>query len=155
MVAMIWQEASMEELVRKIKQDYPHIAFNLGVGHYWLPGSREIAYDGTDAAGLLHELGHARLGHEAYASDIDLLKKEVAAWEEACSLAQRYGVSLNHEKIEDCLDTYRDWVYKRSICPVCSGTGVQKDQKSYFCLNCHEGWSVTQARFKRSYRLRK
>jgi hypothetical protein len=146
----------MEKLVHKLQADHPGLQFTIGEAHCWSPGKRQIFYAAgeraSNIAGLLHELGHARLGHHAFTSDVDLLQKEVAAWQEAANLAQRYGVTLDGNHIQDCLDSYRDWLYQRSRCPVCSATGVQESNKQYRCINCAASWRVSSARMRRPYR---
>jgi hypothetical protein len=148
----------MEKLVRKLKEDHPDLVFSLGNYPCWSPVTGQISYSKSqngntfNIEGLLHELGHARLFHTIYLNDLDLLQKEVAAWEEAHRLAKQYGVKLNKDHIEDCLDSYRDWIYRRSICPGCAGTGLQVDKNRFACLNCDRSWHVTPARFRRPYR---
>ena len=146
----------MEKLVNQLKRDHPGLRFNTGQSHCWSPEKGQILYAKDETShgieGLLHELGHARLDHEGYTSDMELLRKEVDAWEEALCLAKMYGLELDEEHVQDCLDTYRDWIHKRSICPVCTNTGVQEDTKLYCCLNCGHKWIVTSSRFKRPYR---
>lgn len=147
----------MENLVRKLKQDYPALTFVQGKLLCWSPGKKEIYYDPSgDVAGIygvLHEIGHARLNHASYESDIDLLKKESAAWDEALRIAGEYSITLDKEHIQDCLDTYRDWLHKRSTCPECHSCGLQQDSHQYICLNCAHSWRVTASRFYRPYRL--
>jgi hypothetical protein len=148
----------MEKLILKIKQDHPGLLFNAGHSYCWSPEKGQILYAGDNKhsiEALLHELGHARLDHEGYVSDLELLKKEVEAWEEALCLAQLYRVEFDEEHMQDCLDTYRDWVYKRSLCPVCTNTGLQETERHYRCLNCGNSWQVTSSRFRRPYRLSK
>jgi hypothetical protein len=146
----------MEKLIRKLRRDYPGLVFSVGEAHCWSPEYGQIFYadDGQQSgiAGLLHELGHARLHHERYDTDLDLLKKEVAAWHEARQLAGAYGLVLGEEHIEDCLDTYRDWLHKRSTCPGCEAIGIQEAKRRYTCLNCGQRWEVSTARFCRPYR---
>jgi hypothetical protein len=149
----------MEKLILRLRKDHPKLLFSPGRSHCWSPGQGQISYEDarTEYAleGLLHELGHARLGHKGYNSDIELLKKEVEAWQEALQLSQTYGVEFDREHMQDCLDTYRDWIYKRSMCPVCLSTGLQKDERHYTCLNCGHDWLVTSSRFRRPYRRSK
>ena len=150
----------MEKLVHRLRQDYPEFVFSTGIQHCWSPENSEISYADDEAGahnieGLLHELGHARLAHERYVSDIDLLQKEVTAWDEAMVLATAYGVEISQNHVQDCLDTYRDWLYKRSRCPACASTGLQQDRQHYVCLNCEHTWTVSVARFQRPYRLSK
>ena len=146
----------MEKLINRLRADHPNLVFSPGRSHCWSPEQGQISYEQSGEnygiEGLLHEVGHARLKHQGYASDIELLKKEVEAWQEARQIAKLYGVAFDEGHMQDCLDTYRDWLYKRSICPTCLSTGVQKEEQHYYCLNCTHRWHVSQARFKRPYR---
>lgn len=85
---------------------------------------------------LLHELGHAMLGHAFFATDLERLKMERAAWDEAIVLGKRYGVEFDEELIEDKLDTYRDWLHQRSKCKRCGMTGYQTKDGKYHCPFC-------------------
>lgn len=149
----------MEKLIKKLRADHPDLVFSPGQSHCWSPEQGQISYKNSieshGVEGLLHELGHARLQHQGYVSDMELLQKEVDAWQEALLMAELYGVSFDQEHMQDCLDTYRDWIYKRSICPTCLGTGLQKDARHYNCLNCGHIWGVTASRFCRPYRRSK
>lgn len=149
----------MEKLIEQLRKDHPSLEFRPGHSHCWSPEFGQILYKNTDSAhnieGLLHELGHARLRHDSYKSDLELLRKEVDAWEEAMRLAEVYGVPFDKEHMQDCLDTYRDWVYKRSTCPQCLSTGAQGSEQLYYCINCSNVWGVTASRFCRPYRRSK
>lgn len=147
----------MEQLVRKLRRDHPKLVFTVGEAHCWSPRHNQIFYTGDDEqsniACLLHELGHARLGHQGFHSDVELLRKEVDAWQEALQLAARYGVEIDTAHIQDSLDTYRDWLFRRSQCPRCRSTGVQQAARNYTCLNCSATWEVSTSRLSRPYRL--
>lgn len=149
----------MKKLVTALQSSYPDITFNEGTIFRWTPSTRSITY--TDRGkehntwSLLHELGHAILNHQAYSSDIELLQKEVAAWRQAIALAANFDITIDTEHIENCLDSYRDWIHKRSTCPECSLQGIQRSSEQYFCLNCRHTWKVTSARFCRPYRRSK
>ena len=147
----------MDRLVRKLQRDHPSLVFTVGEALCWSPSHNQIFYanneEPVNIAGLLHELGHARLSHHNFASDIELLQKEVDAWQEALQLAQRYSVVIDETHIQDCLDTYRDWLFRRSRCPECQATGVQQTARRYLCLNCTKSWNVTASRLRRPYRL--
>lgn len=95
---------------------------------------------------LLHEFGHALLNHASYKHDVDLIKMERAAWDEACHLGRAMGVTIHDNLVEDSIDTYRDWLHNRSLCPNCSATGVQATPDSYQCVACHTTWRVNEAR---------
>ncbi len=145
----------MDSLIKQIKQDFPAFILRQGDRFYWSSGTKEIVYpkDG-DPASLLHELGHALLSHTRFTNDLDLLAKEVAAWQKAKELTIRYNVPITEQCIDHCLDTYRDWLYCRSACPRCSGHGLQAAERLYKCLNCAETWNVTKSVQCRPYRLR-
>jgi len=105
---------------------------------------------------LLHETGHALLGHTTYKADFELLQLEVAAWEKAKEIAKVLEITINNDHIEDCLDTYRDWLHKRSVCPNCTTQCLQQDDLSHYrCYNCHTKWKVSTNRFCRAYRSSK
>jgi hypothetical protein len=148
----------MQTLITRLQGRYPKLRFNAGEQFYWAPESGEIFYKtgakGRQAAwSLLHETGHALLGHRAYQADIELLKLEVAAWQKARAVAGELQMVIDPEHIQDCLDTYRDWLYKRSICPDCSAKCLQQgDFAHYRCFNCHKVWKVGDNRFSRAYR---
>lgn len=148
----------MQKLIADLAKRYPELRFTPGKQFYWSPETGEIFYKekaGTDKAAwsLLHETGHALLGHKNYKADFELLKLEVAAWERARELAADAGIEIDEDHIQDCLDTYRDWLYKRSICPRCTTKSLQQgDFVHYRCFNCHAVWKVTANRFCRAYR---
>jgi hypothetical protein len=145
----------MEHIAHKVRAAYPQFTFIAGTTAYWSPRDRTIHYavDGTHSlAGLLHELAHGILQHTTYHTDLELLHKEITAWELAQSLAKTYDTHIDAEHIQDCLDTYRDWLHKRSTCPVCHMNGLQADIQAYNCLNCGHTWHVSSSRFCRPYR---
>jgi hypothetical protein len=149
----------MESLIAKLRKDFPALSFAAGEDHFWSPHKKRITYtieDQSDSSNkywsLLHEVGHAILGHQTYKSDFELLQLEVAAWEKACSLAKRYGLSVDEDHIQNCLDSYRDWLHRRSTCPVCGNHSLQDSARSYQCFNCQTRWGVSVSRFCRPYR---
>jgi hypothetical protein len=149
----------MKQLILELKKDYPRLNFVEGSLLCWSPHEKQIFYDpgaGVDgASGVLHEIGHARLEHYSYTSDVDLLQKEALAWQEALQLAQKYEVPLDASHVQKCLDTYRDWLHKRSTCPTCHAKGVQQSEVRYQCINCRTSWKVSNSRFCRPYRRQK
>lgn len=98
---------------------------------------------------LLHEFGHAVLGHQDYVRDVTLLDIERTAWDKASELAASGHVphiSIAPELIDEALDTYRDWLHARSLCPACEATGIQTGVETYTCLACSTNWRVNEAR---------
>jgi hypothetical protein len=151
----------MQDLLRNLKIQYPELRFTVGQQFCWSPETLEIYYiqngNGAHATwSLLHETGHALLEHSTYKSDFELLSLEVCAWEKAQQLAQSTQIQIDEDHIQDCLDTYRDWLYKRSICPKCLTKCLQQDRQNYYrCFNCHTVWRVSASRFCRAYRSTK
>jgi ribosomal protein L37AE/L43A len=166
MVAMTKQGkllASLEpaQLLERLIHDYTDLTFVPGKAFCWSPRGRKIIYK-TDVEAptamysLLHEVGHAILNHRRYKLDFELMEYEVAAWEQAKQIAPNYGIDIDEGHIQDCLDSYRDWLYRRSICPSCTTKTLQHDDASvYNCFNCHATWSVAPSRFCRPYRQTK
>jgi hypothetical protein len=151
----------MQALIHKLQVRFPQLRFTPGQQFCWSPETGEIFYK-TAARGrqaqwsLLHETGHALLEHQNYKADFELLRLEIAAWERARELAGDVGVNIDEDHIQDCLDTYRDWLYKRSICPTCTNKCLQQDDyRHYRCFNCHTVWRVSASRFCRAYRSTK
>lgn len=87
---------------------------------------------------LLHELGHATLGHCNFATDVERLRMERAAWEKAREYCGLYGVEYDENFIESELDSYRDWLHQRSKCPKCGQTRYQLQTGRYVCPFCRE-----------------
>ncbi len=151
----------MKPIIDKLTSRYPKLRFYAGDQFSWSPENATISYK-RGATGqraiwsLLHETGHALLGHTTYRADIELLRLEVGAWQRAETLAKSIDIVIDKNHIEDCLDTYRDWLYKRSICPNCATKCLQQDDfVHYRCFNCHAVWRVSQSRFCRAYRSTK
>jgi hypothetical protein len=152
---------AIDTLIARLQAEFPALRFVPGKQFSWSPETGEIIYKaaarGRRAAwSLLHETGHALLGHTSYEADFELLRLEMAAWERAKTLAHDLDIVIDDEHIEDCLDTYRDWLHKRSICPTCTTKSLQQgDFVHYRCFNCHTVWRVTASRFGRAYRSTK
>ena len=101
---------SSSQLAKQLAADYPQLHFAPGEQDWWDSHSQTVFYHTTPAA-LLHELGHALLGHTSYRRDVELLAMEQAAWHKARQLAPHYHVTITTDTIEDHLDTYRDWLH--------------------------------------------
>lgn len=85
---------------------------------------------------LLHELGHALLEHREFRTDAERVKMERAAWEKARELCAEYGVEYDEKFVEGRLDTYRDWLHRKSLCPECGLTRYQTRDGEYHCPGC-------------------
>lgn len=125
------------------------ISYQKGDGFRWDPNRLCIFYNPADSLAsqlLLHELGHALLGHANYAQDIKLLELERAAWDKAVILSATYHITISEDALEDHLDTYRDWLHARSLCPYCGTTGIQSARNRYMCPSCQQSWRVNEAK---------
>lgn len=153
----------METLLEKLIEDFPIVHFVEGPNYYWSPATKQIFYkanahndsriNNAAAHALLHEVAHALLEHQTYHTDFELIRMERDAWEHAKALGNKYDFEMDENHIQDCLDSYRDWLYKRSICPTCGTKSIQCDEVNcYRCFNCHTQWKVSQSRFCRPYR---
>lgn len=143
--------------IAKLSADYPQFTFKAGHQEHWSPKTKTITYEADNTPdglcyGLLHELAHALLGHDSYHSDFELLKLESLAWQKAAEIGKNYAIDIDEDHIQNCLDTYRDWLHRRSKCPTCGVHVLQKDAKTYNCFNCGACWQVSSGRFARSYR---
>ncbi len=144
-------------LIDKLTSDYPQFSFKPGAQEHWSPKTNTITYEAGQKGeqlsyGVLHELAHALLGHNNYHSDFELLKLESLAWQKAAKIGLKYGVKIDDEHIQNCLDTYRDWLHRRSKCPACGVHVMQSNVNTYKCFNCGASWHVSAGRFARSYR---
>ena len=150
----------MNTLLVKLQNSYPKIAFQAASRFYWSPKDQVVYYDPSkkDAPAkwaLLHELSHGILAHTTYRTDFELLQLEASAWAKAKEVAKMYKITIDEDHLQDCLDTYRDWLHARSTCPACQEHGVQRDNKVYTCINCGNEWHVSASRFCRPYRKQK
>jgi hypothetical protein len=148
-----------QPIVDYISKLLPKVKLEPGEAFYWSPNKQLITYK-TSAINedigqwaLLHEASHAILNHQNYNSDIELLKLEVEAWHNAKGLAKDLEINIDENHIQDCLDTYRDWLYRRSSCPNCGVVCIQLTPSTYSCHNCQTTWSVSSSKFCRPYRL--
>lgn len=147
----------MDKLIPLLKKRLPGVQFIPGDAFFWSPADSKVVYHPgsaqTDVWSLLHESAHALLGHTDYQQDIDLLLLEVEAWQTAKKIAEELGITIDENHIQDCLDTYRDWLHQRSTCPRCSTVSLQINNQRYSCHNCSATWHVSSSRFCRPYRL--
>lgn len=156
---MSTQKDIMKNILAKLQEQLPAVKFVGSPAFYWSPQTRTIHMSSSSLEtedgkwALLHEAAHALLGHTGYQTDAGLLILEVEAWQKAERLSKEMGIIIQEEHIQDCLNTYRDWLYARSTCPVCMLNSLQVDETTYVCLNCSARWSVSQSRFCRPYRM--
>jgi hypothetical protein len=153
MDAMSSSSKMSSELVESLKHDYPKFNFSVGKQEHWSPKKNTIFYNPNKTYfGILHELAHALLKHSDYQNDFELIKLESEAWELAAKIGQKYSIEIDDDYIQNCLDTYRDWLHRRSACPSCGTHVLQNDSSNYRCFNCNTSWHVSSGKFVRAYR---
>lgn len=146
--------------INTVIADFPDINFVENEEFYWSAKTKTVFYNKGELVEkngiyrLLHEIGHALSGHKNYTSGIQLLKFETQAWKEACEIAKNYGLVINNEQIENCLDSYRDWLHLRSTCPQCKTVAIEANSNQYHCFNCFQKWKVPSDQRARHYRLK-
>lgn len=150
-----------EQILRRLSEDYPELEFRVGERFKYRP-ERTIYYEqicdetyvnmpasqkrscGTNTRleqnqcvlQLLHEVGHALAGHRDYVADVGRLKMEREAWEQARELCEKYNVEYDAQFVENTLDTYRDWLDRKSMCKKCGLTRYQDARGQYRCPGC-------------------
>lgn len=145
-------------LIKRLKADYPQFKFIKSSNYSWSHSDSTIYYaDNDDISFLFHELSHGVLNHTDYNRDIELIAMEREAWDYTIKIASEYNISISNDIIQSTLDTYRDWLHKRSTCPNCTAIGVQIKKQSYKCLACGHQWQVNESRTcaLRRYTLKK
>jgi predicted RNA-binding Zn-ribbon protein involved in translation (DUF1610 family) len=125
MAATTTSSKTSKGFIGRIIKDYPKFNFVPGPQEHWSPKTNTITYSQSEP---LTELRYGLLHELAHA--------------------------LNPDHIQDCLDTYRDWLHRRSRCPTCGMHVLQDKSNSYKCFNCGTSWQVSGRRFARPYRLR-
>ena len=127
-----------EAFLERVKSDFPEFRFKNGAKFAFRPPKTIVLGPPEPFSELLtlHEVSHAVLGHKTFRMDIERLKMESAAWEKARELADRYGIEVNEDLIQDELDTYRDWLHNKSKCKRCGLTRYQTPDGKYHCPRC-------------------
>jgi hypothetical protein len=146
-----------DDFITKLKADFPQFSFQPGKQDVWSAKTSTISYNLEQpfrdfSWSVLHELAHALLAHKGYKTDFELVRLESEAWHKASELGSGYGVKIDPDHIQNCLDTYRDWLHKRSSCPKCSMRAPQQNATTYTCLNCKTSWHVSH-HLARPYRV--
>ena len=139
----------MQSIISQLKNNYPNFTFSKAHHFSWDPTKNIIFFNEEDkdcSILILHELAHAILKHNEYHRDIELISMECKAWDKSKIIAKEYGIKIDENVIQSALDTYRDWMHQRSLCPSCGATGLQSDIHTYKCLACKNSWQVNEAR---------
>lgn len=101
---------------------------------------------------LLHEISHCELGHFNYQYDIELLMMEIDAWYYTKKLANKHNIALDEKYVQDCINSYEDWLTKRATCPMCDNFCFEKSKNLYSCFICDTHWKVSSEPQKRVLR---
>lgn len=143
-------------LISKLKNDFPDIKFVETDDFKWNAKESTVYFDPKNKNSpilTLHEVSHSILKHEDYIADVDLIRMESDAWNLVkTSLSKKYGIKYSDNLAEDNLDSYREWLHKRSTCPNCTYNGWQTSKNSYKCPFCLSVWKVNSHRLFRPYR---
>ena len=135
--------------------NFPDQTFIAGRYFMWSPSSKTITFDerrlgsNNGRLALLHEIGHARLGHRIYKYDMELLRMEMEAWDVARQLAPALGVSINEDHISSTIASYDEWLTKRATCPDCGNFSLQRGRDAYACFACGAQWVVNWRKDRR------
>lgn len=138
-----------KSLLKQLASDFPTLHFVPGDEYRWSSSEKTVYFDQhgpENAPLLLHEAAHGILGHEAYTRDIELIRLEREAWTKAEELGQKYNSVISEDTREDALDSYREWLHARSLCPSCTQNGIQVAPDRYACILCHGEWQVNEAK---------
>lgn len=142
----------MSNIVDKVTLKFPGFNFIKGTSFTWDPNHLAVYYpDGTHTDttflhGLMHEISHGILGHFNFKNDIELIKMERDAWRTAIDLLIKEEIEADIDHIENCLNSYRDWLYARSRCPQCGLVSIQTEAHTYSCIHCRLDWRVPSSR---------
>jgi hypothetical protein len=141
---------SINKLLPILKVDFPEVTFHSGTDFMWSPKQKLITYNPKQTGeiaiwALLHELAHAELNHATFEDDLELLQIELEAWKKAKEIGIKYKITIDNDHIEDCLDTYRDWLHSRATCPSCGVVSLQLKTGEYRCFNCKTLWKVPKS----------
>lgn len=150
-MAAIFMQNSVLRVINTLQEAYPALRFEESDDAYWSAAEQTVFYtvlhSEEDAAVLLHETAHAALNHFDFSSDVKLIRIEVEAWQYAKErLAPLFGLVLDENIIQEHLETYRNWLRARSLCPSCGEVGLQTKTSTYQCINCQCSWRVNDAR---------
>ena len=124
--------------LQNLREDFPEYNFIDGPKFAFRPPKTIVLGPPEPFSELLalHEVSHAILKHKTFKMDIERLKMENEAWEKTRELANRYGIDINEDLIQDELDTYREWLHGKSKCKSCGLTCYQTTDGAYHCPRC-------------------
>ncbi|MBQ6355310.1 hypothetical protein IJJ18_02745 [Candidatus Saccharibacteria bacterium] len=141
---------SLVNLLNYLETAYPNFRFKVG-NRFKFCYPNQISLENPENSAIppaffalqtLHELGHALCKHKDYNTDVSRLKIERAAWEAAKTAYEKLPDDLRNtfkwdkDYVEDSLDTYRDWLHKKSTCKTCGLTCYQTPDGKWHCPRC-------------------
>lgn len=129
---------AVDALLARVRTDYPDLRFREGAKFAFRPPRTIVVGPEEPHAELLllHELGHAVSGHRDFTTDVARLRMEAEAWAAARRLAGEYDVEFDEEVAQGELDSYREWLHRRSRCRKCGLTRYQTPDGVYHCPLC-------------------
>lgn len=130
--------ANSTNLLKSLEKTYPELRFKPGK-RFSFRAPKTITYvEGEENFNLLllHELGHALIKKFDFKTDVERLKIESDAWAEAKSQASLFKIPFDEEFAESELDSYRNWLHKKSLCKTCGLTRYQTPDGVYHCPHC-------------------
>ena len=124
--------------LERLKIDYPEFRFKDGKKFAFRPPCTIVIgpEEPSDSLLLLHELGHAILKHYSFETDAKRVKMEREAWDQARELCLKYEILYDEDVVEREMDTYRDYLDKKSRCPKCGLTRFQTPDGAFHCPQC-------------------
>lgn len=138
---------SINSVLPRLIAHFPDLTFTPSDYFSWQPTTHTVLFAASGTlTELLHEIGHAQAHHTGYARDIELLRYEREAWDQAEQIATLLDTPLDQTLVEDHLDSYRDWMHQRSQCVACGETGIETARHRYQCVTCGTTWRVNDAR---------
>lgn len=132
---------SLEEnkiFVQELKKIYPNVIFRSGSRFRFHPPKTIYYVSSAENFKLLilHELGHALINKNDYKTDIERLKIEQKAWTKAKEITISLNLDFDESFAEQKLDSYRDWLHKKSTCKKCGLTRFETPDGVYHCPHC-------------------
>ena len=128
------------EFINLLKTKYPNFIFKESDSFSFHP-PHTIKYcplSPNFALQTLHELGHGLLSHKTFKTSLERLKIERKAWNKAQELCRLLDVPYDEAFVEDSLDSYRNWLHKKTTCKKCGLTCYQTPDKKYHCPRCDQ-----------------
>lgn len=125
---------------KKIIEEFSDFTYKTGKKFTYIPPKTIIIGPSEPRSELLllHEVSHAILKHKSFKTDVERLRIESCAWEQAKILAKSLKIPFSDDFAESRLDSYRDWLHSRSLCKKCHITRYQTPDGKYHCPLCDD-----------------